>query len=63
MEPGCMAGSHTNNLRTHTDLSKNRHGEKKTGFFKAANQKSATVVARVIAIARFNNRGRFLKMF
>ena len=43
MEPVCMAGSHTNNLPTPTDLTENHYG-KKTLFLKAADQKLATLV-------------------
>jgi hypothetical protein len=42
-----MAGSHTNNLPTPTDLTENHYG-KNLFYIKAANQKSVTVVALAI---------------
>ena len=42
MEPFCMAGSHTNNLPTPTDLTKNHYGKKLV--FKTVNKKSAAVL-------------------
>ena len=47
-EPGC-GKSHTNNLPTPADLTEN-HYAKKIPFFKAANQKSVTLVRTGIGI-------------
>ena len=48
-EPGCMAGSCTNNLLIPNDLNKN-HYLKIFLFFKAANQKSVTMVLSLSGI-------------
>jgi hypothetical protein len=57
MEPGCMAGSHTNNLPTPTDLTENQNG-KKTPFLEAANRPRWLNAEPQY---KFNHRGRFLK--
>ena len=49
MKPGCIGKSNTNNLLAPTDLTENPYGKKKL-FLKAATQKSARVVERVILI-------------
>ena len=49
MKLGCIGKSSTNNLPATTDLTENSYGKKKL-FFKDATQKSATLVAREIAV-------------
>jgi hypothetical protein len=44
MEPGCIGKSNTNNVPTPTDLTENPYGKKKNLFFKAATQKSVSMV-------------------
>jgi hypothetical protein len=49
MEPGCIGKSNTNNLPARTDLTENPYGKKKK-IFKAATQKSASMVEPEIAV-------------
>jgi hypothetical protein len=49
MDPGCIGKSNTNNLPAPTDLTENPYGKKKL-FFKAATQKSGSMVQWGIAI-------------